>query len=909
MSILLHISTIALRQLIDGACSKLGMEKLSDRIGDVLSDKVVDFLVERFKDNSQRLTDALASSNKRAWKAVEIALAGDTFWERCKQLAARAEDKAFARQVRAFLDAAPLPELEGKATFRQTVLDELRAAFKAGLLTGGALEPEELARRAGAFARFSAPESLLNAERQAVQAVADEVRREGYANLAWFLEQRPALGQPVHVAGVRYFFRRAVEEDPKLFQGLAFARLEAIKDGQDGAFAELSALLSQQGERLETLLIDVKVVVVATHGAVLDIQAQIRGQGQQIEQIGQAILKLLEQRDLQKRELRPADSMSYRNETERAAVKQTTARYRALPEEDRRRLPALLHAVGKLEVVAGDFEQARQDFEGVAELTQDFGAQAEAHFNAYRAALERAGETRAREDWDKALSELVKAVNLDAKRFQPFPVAKYHPQRILGAGGFGVVFLCRHREMDDLVVIKTLVREEMDRDADEAFREARVLRRLKHPAVIDTLDADYMDQERRARPYLVMDYFDGASLDEYIRLNGALAPEDLVVVARQAAGGLQAAHGKGVWHRDVKPANLLVRKEGSDWRVKIIDFGLALVKKGPRSAGSASTAGHGKTLMGASVAGTLHYAAPEQMGQLQGVEVGPYSDVYGFGKTCFYALFKTTQPRSRHFQGLPTPLTELLEACVEEAPDMRPGDFGKVLIRLEEADKELKELKVEVVEDLMTALPVSDQWYYMRGGGRFGPVGEEDLKARIASGQLSRGDLVWKKGMANWVAVERVTDLLPDQHPEPPPVPDAPGSPAERKPDWPPPAPSETARVRFHMRGLATLQDLFSFTYFFRVYVDGELKINAMHKAGFDLQWELKPGDHVVEVVLWYNGEKDRKQFDLRLDRPGEYDIRFNYVWSGDWSLNALLSGARKGNMQNSTIDVLKRPV
>ena len=56
--------------------------------------------------------------------------------------------------------------------------------------------------------------------------------------------------------------------------------------------------------------------------------------------------------------------MSVRNESERQLVKQTTARYRALPEADRLRLPALLHAVGKLEVVAGDYEQARQDFQG-----------------------------------------------------------------------------------------------------------------------------------------------------------------------------------------------------------------------------------------------------------------------------------------------------------------------------------------------------------------------------------------------------------------------------------------------------------------------------------------------------------------------------------------------------------------
>ena len=396
MSILIHLSTFALRHVVDGACSRIGLENLSERIGDVMSDKVVDFLTARFIDHSQRLKEALEKSNKRTWKSVEIALAGDSFWERCKVLTSRAEDKAFGAQVRTFLDATPLPALAGKTKFRQTVLDELRTAQKAGLLTGGALEPRELAKRAGAFARFSDPESLIKAEHQAHLEMADVVREAGYGNFAWFLEQRPADGHPIHVVGVRYFFRRAVEEDQQLFQGLAFARLEAIKDGQDGAFAALSEALTRHGERLEELLGDVKIIVVETHTAVLDLQTQMHGQGEQIAQIGEAILKLLEQRELHKRELRPADSMSVRNETERQLVKQTTARYRELPEADRRRLPALLHAVGKLEVVAGDYEQARQDFQGVAELTPDAQPCAEAHYNAYRAALERAGQTRAR---------------------------------------------------------------------------------------------------------------------------------------------------------------------------------------------------------------------------------------------------------------------------------------------------------------------------------------------------------------------------------------------------------------------------------------------------------------------------------------------------------------------------------
>src|SRR5204863_3294719 len=114
---------------------------------------------------------------------------------------------------------------------------------------------------------------------------------------------------------------------------------------------------------------------------------------------------------------------------------------------ERKKLPALLNAIGKLEVAAGDFSSAQQDFLALADLVGDPQAQAEAHYNAYRAALEK-------RDWNAALEEISKATKLDARRFSPFPMSKYVPKKILGAGGFGVAFLCRHRYMNSDVVVK-----------------------------------------------------------------------------------------------------------------------------------------------------------------------------------------------------------------------------------------------------------------------------------------------------------------------------------------------------------------------------------------------------------------------------------------------------------------------
>jgi WD40 repeat protein len=691
MSIWLSLSTFALRQVVGGACKTIGF-----RAGGEATDAVVGFLTERFSDHSQRLTAALNHANERAWKALEISLAGESLWERFTVASSRAEDQAFRQQIRAFLDAASLTNLAGREDFRQQCLGELRAARDGGMLTSGSLDPGQLARQAGAFARFADPASLLDAERRLLVGVAIEFRDAGYSNLAWLLSQQPKQGLPILVASARYFFRRAVENDAKLFQGLTFAQMERLGEVQEEGFAALSAALAQRGQRLEEMLGNVQSVVVETHGAVLDLQAQMSGQGEQIQQMGQAVIELLEQHRLQHRVLRPADSLSIRNDNERQLVRQLVARYRALPERDRKQVPALLNAVGKLEVVAGDFGAAQKDFQAVAELVENAKVQAEAHFNAYRAALEL-------RDWRQAVRELVLAVQGDAKRFMPFPMGKYLPQRILGAGGFGVAFLCKHKYMDAQVVVKTLVLEDLGRDVDKVFAEAHVLRTMDHPAVIRISDCGYADSTTKSQPFIVMDYFNGTTLEGEVKKHGSLSIEDVLAVARPVAEGLEAAHSKGILHRDVKPANLLVRKEEGQWRVKVIDFGLALRQKVVRQSMNASTNKRNKTLIGGSIAGTMDYAAPEQMGKREDA-VAPCSDIFGWAKTCCYALFQTTQPLLSHWQSLPLPLAQLLERCLAEDPANRPQRFAEVLAALDAGERTSSQVLLPLTPSLVRGL-------------------------------------------------------------------------------------------------------------------------------------------------------------------------------------------------------------
>ena len=446
---------------------------------------------------------------------------------------------------------------------------------------------------------------------------------------------------------------------------------DELKAEQEAAFGGLNDALSTLGQRLEELLGDIQAAVVETRDTVLDIRVEQERQGRQNSDMYQAVIALQQKLDMMHTQVRPRDSLSIRSDDERRLVRQLVAKYRAMPEDQRRAAPALLNAVGQLEVAAGDFQAAQQDFQTVASLVTDNAAKGEAHINAYRAALEK-------REFPAAIRELVEAVKLDGKRFAPFPVGKYLPQKILGAGGFGVAFLCKHKYLNAPVVVKALLGDDLDRNIDQVFSEAQALQQIEHPAIIRLQDCGYVDAAKRSRPFIVMDYFDGTTLEDYVLTKGPLSVDEMIALVGPVAAGMQAAHGRNILHRDIKPANLLVKRlpdvQGKpQWAVKLIDFGLAL-----RPQALKDTSRQQKTLSGASIAGTIDYAAPEQMGKLPGVQVDKRADVYGFGKTVCFALFQTTQPLLKHWKSIPQTLAELLERCLAETPEDRPVDFGVV---------------------------------------------------------------------------------------------------------------------------------------------------------------------------------------------------------------------------------------
>lgn len=287
MGLFRTLSSLTLRQIATVAGAAVGVSAAEKGV-----DSVVGFLTERFGDRSQKLARALRKANERSWQALELALAGESFWEQCKGLLAPGDQKAFARQLQSFLAAAPKLGLGDPQAVRRKCLEELRVARKAGLLEAGALDPSELARSAGAFARFSDPQALVDAEWQAVGEMSVELRRAGHATLARFLELRPDGGPPLLAVSARFFFRREVETDPELFQGLAFARLEELAEAQGEGFAALAEALDRHGQRLEEMLADLSGVVVETHTAVLGVQTEQHRQGRRMDEIYEAVLEM-----------------------------------------------------------------------------------------------------------------------------------------------------------------------------------------------------------------------------------------------------------------------------------------------------------------------------------------------------------------------------------------------------------------------------------------------------------------------------------------------------------------------------------------------------------------------------------------------------------------------------------------
>jgi serine/threonine protein kinase len=189
----------------------------------------------------------------------------------------------------------------------------------------------------------------------------------------------------------------------------------------------------------------------------------------------------------------------------------------------------------------------------------------------------------------------------------------------LGAGGMGKVYRGRHSGLDVPVAVKTMAAAiAADPSARQRFlREARTAARLDHPNIVRVLDVNEQDSV----PYIVMEFIDGTDLSALLKKHGPLHGVAALKVIAQVADGLAHAHSLGFVHRDIKPHNIFV---GRDGRVKLGDFGLARAVEGTTEL----------TMPGAAI-GTAHYMSPEQA---SGHDLDQRSDIYSLGVTAWHLI-------------------------------------------------------------------------------------------------------------------------------------------------------------------------------------------------------------------------------------------------------------------------------
>ena len=276
------------------------------------------------------------------------------------------------------------------------------------------------------------------------------------------------------------------------------------------------------------------------------------------------------------------------------------------------------------------------------------------------------------------------------------PATRLGPYEIvapLGAGGMGEVYRARDSRLSRDVAIKALP-EAFARDPDRLARfrrEAQTLASLNHPNVATI----YGLEEAEGAPYLVLELVEGETLAQRLA-RGPLPLREALTLGIQVAAAIEAAHERGVVHRDLKPGNVMISASGT---VKVLDFGLAKTDGGSPRDGDLSTSPTiaAGTIPGV-ILGTAAYMSPEQA---RGLPVDRRSDVWSFGCVVYECvagrpaftgatasdLIAKILEREPDWAalpaGTPTPVREVLRRCLRKEAEARPRDIRDVRLELE----------------------------------------------------------------------------------------------------------------------------------------------------------------------------------------------------------------------------------
>ena len=261
-------------------------------------------------------------------------------------------------------------------------------------------------------------------------------------------------------------------------------------------------------------------------------------------------------------------------------------------------------------------------------------------------------------------------------------IGKYKLTGELGRGSMSIVYEGIHPELERTVAVKMLSHELVCRTnfRDHFRNEAKIISRLRHPHIVEVFDTE----QAYATLFIVMERLHGIPLDEWIESRGPLEADAARDILRQVASALAAAHRQGIVHRDVKPSNIMISRDGL---VKLTDFGLALDLHGASSDQIAQP-----------FSGTPAYMAPEQ---IDGAEIDARTDIYSLGIMA-YELITGRQP----FTG---PIHRVLQAHREEpVPPLSvsrvglPTDLEEVVRRATAKDPRARFASCDEIHQLLS---------------------------------------------------------------------------------------------------------------------------------------------------------------------------------------------------------------
>ena len=242
---------------------------------------------------------------------------------------------------------------------------------------------------------------------------------------------------------------------------------------------------------------------------------------------------------------------------------------------------------------------------------------------------------------------------------------RYEIQEIIGSGGMAVVYKATDNRLHRSVAVKIL-RDELA--ADEEFRrrfqtEAQAVAMLSHPNIVSVYDVSHSESVE----YIVMELIEGVTLMQYMQKKGALGWKEPLHFSVQISKALEHAHSKGIVHRDIKPQNIMIIRDGS---IKVADFGIAALESTQEQRSSQTV-------------GSVHYIAPEQA---RGEQPDTRSDIYSLGVVMYEMLTgrmpydgeTAEQIALKHIAGIAVPPQEI-------NPDI-PDELARITLRAMNAD-------------------------------------------------------------------------------------------------------------------------------------------------------------------------------------------------------------------------------